>query len=280
MATRILGGLAILVAASASSASITVTSETNAMTLASTIFAGAGSAFVISSASLSYHDYGLGPSSGKYTATAPNNYGLLGNGAVLSSGRADMYSTGTNFNAGTTTAYGVGATLGQSTLLTPITGGGSHLDVTELDITVTCAFPGQITFFYAFGSEEYPEYVGSPYVDGFGLYVGGTNYAMPNGQPVSINHPGMTAVAETELDGMLVPTGASVPLTGTVVNFNPGTFKITFIICDTNDAQLDSTVYIGRSKVKLVDTGTGPVPTPGAAGLVSLAMLRAARRRR
>ncbi len=141
--------------------------------------------------------------------------------------------------------------------------------------------PGRFTFKYVCGSEEYPEYVGSEFIDGFGIYVNGTNVAKPNGLPVNVNHPGMTAISETEIDGVLVPTGSASPLISTSVNFSTGDIKVTFIIGDASDEVLDSTAYVGKTKVLFLDTTDGgPVPAPGAAGTALLAIALGARRRR
>jgi len=58
---------------------------------------------------------------------------------------------------------------------------------------VTCS--DSIEFRYVFGSEEYPEYVGSKFNDVFGFFISGPGFAgqqniarLPNGSPVTINN--------------------------------------------------------------------------------------------
>lgn len=139
-------------------------------------------------------------------------YGMGAVGIVLSSGNVEDYGSGPNVNTDNTTSYDVAATAQQELLLDPITGGvRNHWDVTELEITFDLApSKASISFQVVFGSEEYTEYVGSVYVDGFGLFVNGTNIASTGGRPVNINHPDMTGAAGTELDGILAPGGDPV----------------------------------------------------------------------
>jgi hypothetical protein len=52
-----------------------------------------------------------------------------------------------------------------------------------------------ISFEFIFGSEEYPEWVGSPYNDVFGAYLNGTQVAFDSdGNPITINGPFFQAV--------------------------------------------------------------------------------------
>ena len=124
---------------------------------------------------------------------------------MISSGDVSDYETGPNTSPSTTTVYGVSATPAQEALLDPITGGSlNHNDVTQIDITFDM-LPGFDTVFFnvTFGSEEYDEFVGSSFIDAFGLYVNGTNIAQVNGDPVNIDHPDMLFLGGTELDGIL-----------------------------------------------------------------------------
>jgi len=183
-------------------------------------------------------------SSGIYVNDA-GTYGLGDYGIVLSSGDVGDYEDGANLSTGNTTSYGVPATTAQETLLDTVTGGWwDHWDVTELQITFDL-LPGYdtISFMVVFGSEEYPEYVGSSWIDGFGLFVNGINIATVGADPVNINHPDMSAVVGTELDGVLAPGGDPVLVFETqLVEASTGN-TLTFIISDTSDSILDSTVY-------------------------------------
>jgi hypothetical protein len=259
---------------------IAVSSSTDAMSLASNIFPTSAN-LTIKSAKLSTHVEMSNPGSGTFFATS-NNYGLYGSGAVLSTGWASRYGSGANTEASASGGPGVAATPAQSVLLDPITGQIDHFDVTQLDVVLEAAWPGKMTFGYVFGTEEYPEFVGSDFIDGFGIYVNGVNIAKPNARFVNVNHPGLRVVAETELDGVLVPLGSSSPVIQSVANFAAGTFKVTFIIGDASDSALDSTVYIGGTRVFFRDDGSGAdlvVPAPSSIAVGSLALVMSRRRR-
>jgi len=184
-------------------------------------------------------------------------YGMGTYGIVLSTGNAADYSSGTNSSTGNNTSYGIPATADQELLLDPITGGTyNHWDVTQLEITFNL-LPGyqDLSFMVVFGSEEYPEFVGSSFVDGFGLYINGTNIAEVGGSPVNINHSDMAVVAGTELDGVLAPSGNPVLVFETTLDEGSSGNVLTFIIADTTDSILDSTVFFSTLTANPAPTG-------------------------
>jgi len=170
-------------------------------------------------------------------------------GIVLSSGSVTDYQTGTNTSTGFTTSYGNPATQAQNLLLDPITGVGTnryrHFDATQLDIRFSMQSGyDHVTFHVVFGSEEYPEYVGSPFIDGFGIYLNGSNIAYVAGSPVNIDHPAMKGIPGTELDGVLAPGNDPILTFSAPVTPGSENNTLTFIVCDTSDSVLDTTVYI------------------------------------
>ena len=245
-----------------------VTINTNATQLANAVTAG-NTGVSVTNATLQGQSNGTAASTGTFT----NIYGLA-SGAVLSTGNAADYGSGPNTSPSTTTAYGVAATAAQNVLLNPLTNGfTSHFDTTELDLTFTVnPSVSNIFFNVAFGSEEFPEFVGSQFVDAFGLYLNGTNIAFVNGLPVNIDHPCFTALAGTELDGVLACNGNPVNTFSGAVH--PGSNTLTFIIADTGDAAYDTTAYIGALGTS--NPGTPSVPEPSSIALLGTGILAVA----
>jgi hypothetical protein len=209
-------------------------------------------------------------SSGTFT-NASGTYGV-GPGVVLSTGAVEGlslggttpiagYGDGSNQFEANSWAYGatfpitdpdqpgVPSTAAQDLLLDPLTGTDPataspypHFDVTELVIQFDME-PGfdTVAFNVVFGSEEFPEFVGSPYIDAFGMFLNGTNIAFVGGQPVNIDHPDMAALTGTELDGVLAPGGNPLLTFGGTANASGNTLR--FIVTDTSDGIYDTTVY-------------------------------------
>ncbi len=241
---------------------LVVTPDTNALQLVSALIS-TNSGLIVRDAQISGQRLGASLSAGTYRllGSSPHTYGLTLPGIVISSGDVDDYETGPDFINGLSTDYGVAATSAQETLLDTITGGTfDHFDVTQLDIYFDVA-PGSnnVTFQVVFGSEEYPDFVNSPFVDGFGIFLNGTNIAFQSGKPVNINHPAFTPYAGTELNGILAPNGQAVMTFSALVAPNSVSNKLTFIVGDTSDTALDTTVYI--SSLAAVEPPPVPVAT-------------------
>lgn len=252
MNKRILGaGLGLMgLAAVGQAQAIVITGESDGAALVAALLAGGGTGIDLGSVSFSFsgHSSGGAVSSGTYT-NASGTYGM-GGGIVFSTGDVNAYNDGPNLATGTTTSYGVAATPDQQALLSPISGQANHYDVTQLTLTFDM-LPGFDTVYFnvVWGSEEYPEWQGSIYVDAFGLYVNGVNIAFVDGLPVNVDHPYMQPVAGTELDGVLGSSETTGPFVHTFSAFvGDGSVgnTLTFILADSGDSALDSTVFFSQ----------------------------------
>lgn len=197
-------------------------------------------------------------------------YGLPAQGIVLSTGNVEDYETipvDTNTtpdvngsSSSNTTSFSVPATQTQENLLFPITGRSNHNDVAELsfDFVLTDQSVGALNFTATFGSEEWSQFVGSTFIDGFGLYVNGVNVAAAQETgtsaptaplAININHPDMQDIPGTELDGILAPNDNPVLQFQVPIGLGelivPGELStFTAIIADASDSFLDTTVYL------------------------------------
>lgn len=245
-----------------------ITPTNNAAALLNAVVAP-NSGLTITSFNLQGHSRPAGQvSTAIFNAAGQGNiYNLSGSGIILSSGDVNSYFPGPNTSAGTSFSYGTAATAAQEVLLSPITGsatnGITHNDVTQFDVVFDVG-PGvnRVAFEVVYGSEEYPEFIGSSFKDPFGLYLNGVNIAFTrDGRRINIDNPGMTNLAGTELDGILVFGGSpTLTFSGPVV---PGSVnnRLTFIVADASDFILDTTVFV---------TGLRAVAAPPADGSLEL----------
>ena len=258
---------------------IDITTNTDANALAAAISAGAG--LTVTGATLSGQTAATGGavSSGTYT-NAAGTYNGVGSGIVLSTGDVRDYEAGPSTSSSNTTNFNVIATPAQEALLDPITGGSlNHRDVTQLDITFTST-TGQVFFNVVWGSDEFPEFIGSNFIDAFGIYLNGTNIAFLAGQPINLDHPNVAAFGGTELDGVLLQSVGNpiVAFSGATI---AGPNTLTFIVADSGDSALDTTVFIS-SLAGVAQVPGEPLPEPATLILLgaALACLARVRRRR
>jgi len=148
--------------------------------------------------------------------------------------------------------------------------GYTTFDTVALEFDFSCTGTQIIQFQYAFTSEEYNEWVNSPFNDVFGFFLNGVNIALIPGSsatPVSINNlncdnpfnppagsfcnlyinnrcadipPGTfpcAGVRDTQMDGLTVVLTATATL-------NPGLNHIKLALADAGDQVLDSNVFI------------------------------------
>lgn len=182
-------------------------------------------------------------------------------GIVLSSGSIAELVPGPNEDDATSVGTGSG---GDPDLDALVNGGTEDAAVLEFDFSVISGLPTvDLSFQYVFGSEEYNEYVNSPFNDVFGFFVDGQNCAtvgdpavpvsintINNGNPYGagvISHPELYrnndlsdggGSIDTELDGLTtVLTCATTISTG-------GLHHVKLAIADRGDTALDSAVFL------------------------------------
>jgi hypothetical protein len=259
-------GLLLSSVGAASAGTVTTVRDTSAADLANALTTGGAGGITITGETLSGHSNVDVASSGVFSTSGTNNYGLKGSGIVISNGDAVGDGTSGPVIPSFSYEYGAFVTAAQTSLLNQVASApqGWH-DATEFDVTFT-AGPNTTHVFFntVFASAEYPQYVGS-FIDGFGLFLNGTNIAFAGGKPVNIDNPGMVntdfpllgavdgnAFQTTPLQGVLIENGSAVITYGGDVT--PGsTNTLTFILADANDDQLDTAAFI---------QGLGNAPPP------------------
>ena len=188
------------------------------------------------------------------TGTTPTNLGIE-SGIIIATGKVNV-AAGQNNNNGCSIVPNCEYN-GDPSLLSIATGEIHHGAVLEFDFV---PYDSVIKFNYVFGSEEYPEYVGSPFNDVFGFFVWGQNPAggdysgqnvaiIPNtNEVVSINNVNQNHNSEyyvnneggttIQFDGFTTVQEARfdvVPMQ---------TYHLKMAICDVGDGSRDSGVFL------------------------------------
>lgn len=251
----------VLLAYPAPTHAIAVTQQVDANILAQALLDPGESCVVIRGATMSGQVLGGAASSGTFTNVSGtyNNIGGEAGGIILSNGNVSDYADGPNNFPDNSTDYGSVETADQKVLLDQVTGPAPHFDVTQLDIMFDMQMGcDTISVDGVFGSEEYPVFVGSEFVDGLGIFVDGTNIAFVNAMPVNINHPDFADIRGTELNGVLAPGGNPVLTFSRFVGAGTTGHKLTIIICDTNDGIYDSTAFLAKLRGSVAPTTAKP----------------------
>jgi gliding motility-associated-like protein len=192
--------------------------------------------------------------SGSYATFTNGNTTNVGisQGVLLTTGNAtDVNGPGTNFAS-------VDNLNGSDPLLDGLTPGTTFNTCRiEFDIMPSCS---TLQMQYVFGSEEYPEFVGSTYNDVFGFFISGPNPAGPayNNSNIAIIPSTTTAVAinnvnsgsysqyyvDNQFGSSIVYDGFTTPLTAYVNVIPCQTYHMVLAIADVGDPIYDSGVFL------------------------------------
>jgi hypothetical protein len=189
--------------------------------------------------------------------------GMTSRGILLTSGDANIPAT--NTQPGFTGGNGLPGDADLDALA-----GYATEDATSLTLTINVTSASGIksgAFSFVFGSEEYPEFVGSSFNDVLGGFINGgaaTNFIRDSqGGLVSINsgffdRDNQSNQLNVEYDGLTRALTATFPL-------QVGTNVLKIAIGDASDDILDSGVFITDLRFGTKDVGTGGVGAlPGA----------------
>lgn len=280
MKKKLLAGLALglfTVGMTSNVFAMNISSFDNAANMAAAI---AGTGVTISNAAYT----GANAASGYFT-----NGDVIGikSGIVLTSGTASHLNGTTNTQDGITGNNGVAG----SAKLNGLIPGYSTNDASTLafDFEFSNGSSGNAYFNFAFGSEEYNEYVNSNFNDVFGFFLDGVNVAKIPGTNtnISINNVnnGLNASYYNDNDSNgafdFEYDGFTDVFTIAMEDLSAGTHHMELSIADAGDFVLDSGVFIQGSSFGNVDP-VDPVPEPatmllfgtGLAGLVGARLRR------
>ncbi len=121
---------------------------------------------------------------------------------------------------------------------------------------------------FVYASDEFPEFAGTQYADGFAFFVNDINYAkLPDGRPVSLLTQGenihfmtngdysdasVPQVADVEYDGLTRVLQLTAPLLAGHRN------TITIVVADTGDEIYDSAVFLSSLRFIFGETPINP----------------------
>ena len=216
-----------------------VSTTNSAATLAAML---AGGGVVISNATFRGAEAAAGTFAG-----AQGSIGIE-SGVVLSTGRAADV-VGPNVDTAWSTDNAEAGDASLDALVAPY----QTYDAAVLEFDVTPS-AGTLSVRFVFASEEYNEFVGSPFNDVIAIFVNGVNCANYGGRPVSVNSINRdvngalfvdndTGTRDTEMDGITAPLEC-------VANVTPGTLNhVKIAIADTSDAAYDAAVFLAAAGV-------------------------------
>jgi hypothetical protein len=177
----------------------------------------------------------------------------MANGIIITTGDAEM-AAGPNTQSGLSVWYS--DTPSEDTELENLANGVSY-DAFSLAIEfVTTSEVEGFSFDFCFGSDEYPEFVGTDYNDIIAVFLDGENILYDkNDNLISINNAFFDVDNDTvksinlEYDGFTSPLRTSKKLT-------PGKHTLRFAISDIFDSRFDSGIFLNNFRFEYTQDGT------------------------
>jgi hypothetical protein len=256
---------------------LSITTNNDATALANAL---SGSGITISSATL----IGVPTQQGFFNGGIASGLSF-DSGIILTSGNANLAVGPNNSDgAGATTSTG-----SDSDLQTLIPGFSTNdKNVLEFNFTTTT---GDLFFSYAFASEEYNEFVNSPFNDVFGFFVDGVNIALIPGtsMPVAIDNvncgnpytgagPNCSQFNNNDLTNggpfyNIQYDGFTKEFIASAIGLGAGEHTIKLAIADAGDTSLDSAVFLKAGSFTPTDpTDPTQVPEPATLALLGLGL--------
>ncbi|MCO4774252.1 MAG: choice-of-anchor L domain-containing protein, partial [Deltaproteobacteria bacterium] len=239
-----------LLLAGPASAQFAITPTSNGGTLASALDASS-SAVTITSASY----IGANGAAGVYTQ-GPSG---IEDGVIITSGSAVGALPPSNSGSTSTSNNQPG-----DSLCDPLTAPFPSRDRARLDMTfdLEAGFDG-ISFQLLFGSEEFPEYVGSSYNDTVGVYLNGQQVAFDaNGNAISINGPFFSgsSVEVPPANGLEYDGSTGLLITQAQATGGSTGNTLTVVVCDAGDTALDSGALLANLNGCVGNDCSGTIP--------------------
>lgn len=220
---------------------------------------------------------GAAGASGTFTGGLSSGIGI-DKGIILTTGSASL-AAGPNNQTGATKDNGLGGDANLNALVPNF----STFDATSLEFDFV-SDSSDVFFNFVFGSEEYPEFVGTSFNDVFGFFLDGVNIAqIPGTQTaVSINNVNANSNSQFFVNNTtgafnLQYDGFTKVLTAKGQGLKAGKHTIKLAIADAGDRVLDSAVFIQAGTFSSVPTAAVPEPASllglaafGAFGVTSL----------
>ena len=200
----------------------------------------------------------------------------LGKGVLLTSGDGTPPETSTSSGYGTAVG-GLGDSAMTVIAKNAFSGAGTTKDasILEFTATITDASIKTLAIDLVFGSDEYPEFADSSFVDIAAVIVNGVNYGLfSNGAPLSITQ------ANNAFNNVSVNQGLPIEydgMSGRLTVFMPvklGVNQIRLGVADTGDSILDSGLFLSNLRPLSGGVSTGvklEIVAPISGGIVSSA---------